>query len=176
MKKKVNKDELTGSGRKSTLYGSKSGKKASIATQRKKRKEEGHTSGRVGDGPVRSPWYTGNPNGGMNQRKKWLGYIAKIHGYSQEDVRDTIEQFLAMTEDELLEVMQDPKASIMERSLAKSFHIALNAGDTYRIEHLLTRAHGSPKQVIETRNKKQRIDLSKLPNDLLKQVLEALKK
>lgn len=177
--KKSKKDDkaLTGSGRKSTLYGAKSGKKASIAKVRLKRKEEGYMNGRTGAGPVRTPYYTGNPNGSIPQRKKWLGYISKLHGYSQEDVRDTIEQFLAMTEDELALVINDPKASVMERSLARSFHVAMNAGDTYRIEHLLTRAHGSPKQVIETsKGKKRPVDLSKLPADLLKQVLEALKK
>ncbi len=92
---------------------------------------------------------SGNPNG----RPKKYATILKDNGYKLSEINDTIQTMMAMDLDELKEVFDDPKATILEKTLANAMRTSLKKGSLYSIETLLSRVYGKPKEQIDTNNK-----------------------
>ena len=88
---------------------------------------------------------TQNPNG----RPKKLRTILKREGYQLQDIHETIELLLSMDVQQLGEVFKDPKASILEKTIAKALAKSLEKGSLYSIETLLSRRFGKPKETAE---------------------------
>lgn len=88
---------------------------------------------------------TRNPNG----RPKKLRSMLKTEGYQMQDIHETIELLLSMTLEQLMEVFKDPKASILEKTIAKALAKSLEKGSLYSIETLLSRRYGKPKETTE---------------------------
>ena len=88
---------------------------------------------------------TMNPNG----RPKKFVTLLKEHGYKVSEVNDTVQAMLAMTLDELKEVWNDPKATILEKTIANAMRKSLEKGSLYSIETLLSRAYGKPKETAD---------------------------
>lgn len=88
---------------------------------------------------------TRNPYG----RPKKLRSMLKTDGYKMQDIHETIELLLSMTAEQLLEVFKDPKASILEKTIAKALAKSLEKGSLYSIETLLSRRYGKPKETTE---------------------------
>lgn len=74
------------------------------------------------------------------------------HGaWKKEDSpRYKLEKMMQMTESELLEVAKDKKAPYFERKLA----VCINKGDWKVVEGMLNQVLGTPKQQVETIDKK----------------------
>jgi hypothetical protein len=55
---------------------------------------------------------------------------------------------MSMTIEELGEVYKDPKATILEKTVANAMRKSLEKGTLYSLETLLSRVYGQPKQEV----------------------------
>lgn len=86
-----------------------------------------------------------NPNG---RPRKFVTTLKEI-GYKRSEINDTIQAMLAMDKDELTDAMKNPKATILEMTVASAMKKSIEKGSLYSIETLLSRVFGMPKQEIE---------------------------
>lgn len=87
---------------------------------------------------------TGNPNG----RPRKFVTLLKEQGYKRSEINDTIQAMLSMDMTELKGVYDDPRATILEKTVANALRKSLEKGTLYSIETLLTRVFGQPKQEV----------------------------
>lgn len=87
-----------------------------------------------------------NPDG---RPRKYVTTLA-AHGYKRSEINDTIQAMMAMTMDELKTVYENPKATILEKTIAGAMRKSLEKGTLYSLETLLSRVYGQPKQEVET--------------------------
>ena len=76
----------------------------------------------------------------------------KEFGYRMVEINDCIQVLIAMTEDELEAVNANPKATMLEKSIANAMLKSYKKGSLYSLETLLTRAHGKPKETQQVTN------------------------
>lgn len=88
---------------------------------------------------------SGNPNG---RPKKYVSAL-KEQGYKPSEINDCILVMISMDLDELKDVWQNPKATILEKTIANALRKSLEKGSLYSIETLLSRAVGKPKESID---------------------------
>ena len=88
---------------------------------------------------------SGNPNG---RPRKYVSLL-KEQGYKVSEINDTIQAMMAMEIDELKEVWDNPKATILEKTIANAMRKSLEKGSLYSLETLLSRVYGNPKQMTE---------------------------
>jgi hypothetical protein len=86
-----------------------------------------------------------NPNG---RPKKYVSLL-KESGYKLSEINDTIQAMMAMDLDELKSVWDNPKATILEKTIANAMMTSLKKGSLYSVETLLSRVYGNPKQMTE---------------------------
>ena len=87
---------------------------------------------------------SGNPNG---RPRKFVSLLAS-QGYTRSEINDTLQAMMSMTIDELAEVYKEPKATILEKTVANAMKKSLEKGTLYSLETLLSRVYGLPKQEI----------------------------
>jgi len=87
---------------------------------------------------------SGNPNG---RPRKFVSLLAK-QGYTRSEINDTLQAMMSMTIEELAEVYKDPKATILEKTVANAMKKSLEKGTLYSLETLLSRVYGQPKQEV----------------------------
>ena len=85
---------------------------------------------------------SGNPDG---RPRKYVSTLA-AYGYKRSEINDTIQAMMAMTMDELKTVYENPKATILEKTIAGAMRKSLEKGTLYSLETLLSRVYGLPKQ------------------------------
>ena len=85
---------------------------------------------------------SGNPNG----RPRKYVTLLKDQGYKLSEINDTIQVMMSMDVDELKSVYDNPKATILEKTIANAMNKSLNKGSLYRLDTLLTRVYGKPKE------------------------------
>lgn len=85
---------------------------------------------------------SGNPNG---RPRKYVSLLVE-QGYKRSEINDTIQAMLSMTVEELKEVYTNPKATILEKTIANAMRKSLEKGTLYSLETLLSRVFGQPKQ------------------------------
>jgi len=83
-----------------------------------------------------------NPNG---RPRKYVSLL-KEQGYKLSEINDTIQTMLSMDVSELKQVWDNPKATILEKTIANAMRKSLEKGSLYSIETLLTRVYGKPKE------------------------------
>lgn len=86
-----------------------------------------------------------NPNG---RPKKFVSTLVAI-GYKRSEINDTIQAMLAMDKDEITDVFKNPKATMLELTIASAMKKSIEKGSLYSIETLLSRVFGMPKQEVE---------------------------
>jgi hypothetical protein len=86
-----------------------------------------------------------NPNG---RPRKYVSLL-KEHGYKLSEINDTIQNMMAMDLEELKAVFENPKATILEKTVANAMKRSLEKGSLYSIETLLTRVYGKPKEQMD---------------------------
>jgi hypothetical protein len=87
---------------------------------------------------------SGNPNG---RPRKFVSLLAK-QGYTRSEINDTLQAMMSMTIEELAEVYKEPKATILEKTVANAMKKSLEKGTLYSLETLLSRVYGQPKQEV----------------------------
>ncbi|CAB4137058.1 hypothetical protein UFOVP316_12 [uncultured Caudovirales phage] len=88
---------------------------------------------------------SGNPNG---RPRKYVSLL-KESGYKLSEINDTIQSMMAMDLDELKQVWDNPKATILEKTIANAMKKSLEKGSLYSLETLLTRVYGKPKEQVD---------------------------
>lgn len=86
---------------------------------------------------------TMNPNG---RPRKYVSQL-KEQGYKISEVNDAIQALMSMDVEELKAVLENPKATILELTIAKAMVKSLQNGSLYSMETLLTRVYGKPKEI-----------------------------
>jgi hypothetical protein len=110
----------------------------------------------AGKGQIEPRWSkgeSGNPNG---RPRKWISEL-KDSGYKSSEVNDCILVMLSMTLEELADVYKNPKATILEKTVANALKRSLEKGSLYSIETLLSRAVGKPKESVDHTTAGERI-------------------
>lgn len=75
--------------------------------------------------------------------------LLKEQGYKLAEINDTIQSMMAMDLDELKQVWDNPKATILEKTIANAMKKSLEKGSLYSLETLLTRVYGKPKEQVD---------------------------
>ena len=91
---------------------------------------------------------TMNPNG---RPRKYVS-VLKDAGYKLSEINDTIQNMMAMELKELADVYENPKATILEKTIANAMVKSLQKGSLYSLETLLTRVYGKPKETSSVEN------------------------
>ena len=86
-----------------------------------------------------------NPNG---RPRKYVSEL-RAQGYKVSEVNDAIQVLMSMTLDELKEVYTNPKATVLEKTIASAIRKSIEKGSLYSIETLLTRCFGKPKEQMD---------------------------
>lgn len=81
----------------------------------------------------------GQPNGNPRHNGAWK---------KEDTARFKLEKMLALSEDELMEIVKDKNASYFERKLAT----CINKGDWQVLQGMMNQVYGMPKQVNENKN------------------------
>lgn len=84
-----------------------------------------------------------------NGRPKKYVTLLKEQGYKLAEINDTIQAMLSMDLEELKEVWQNPKATVLEKTIANAMRKSLEKGSLYSIETLLSRVYGKPKETAD---------------------------
>lgn len=85
---------------------------------------------------------TANPNG---RPRKYVSQLRE-QGYKLAEVNDCIQAIMSMSVDELKDVWDNPKSTILEKTIANALMTSLKKGSLYSIDTLLTRVYGKPKE------------------------------
>ena len=88
---------------------------------------------------------SGNPAG----RPRKYTTLLKAQGYKMSEINDTIQNILSMTVEELTEVWNNPKATVLEKTVANAIKKGIQKGSLYSMETLLSRVYGQPKQEVQ---------------------------
>jgi hypothetical protein len=89
-----------------------------------------------------------NPNG---RPRKYVSLL-KEQGYKLSEINDTIQNMMAMDLQELKAVWDNPKATILEKTVAAAMRKSLEKGSLYSLDTLLTRVYGKPKETTAVEN------------------------
>lgn len=88
---------------------------------------------------------TSNPNG---RPRKFISQLKK-EGYKQSEIFDAIQVLISMQPDELNNVRLNPKATVLEITIASAILRSIEKGELDSLETLLTRIYGKPKEKVE---------------------------
>jgi hypothetical protein len=91
------------------------------------------------------PGQSGNPNG---RPRKYVSLL-KEQGYKLAEINDTIQAMMSMDLEELKTVWDNPKATVLEKTIAAAMRKSLEKGSLYSLETLLTRVYGKPKEQMD---------------------------
>jgi len=94
---------------------------------------------------------SGNPKG----RPKKLVPSMKVEGYKLTEINDTIQSIISMTMDELKQVWDNPKSTILEKTVAGALRKSLERGNLESVETLINRVYGKPKEKIDIESKNE---------------------
>jgi hypothetical protein len=78
--------------------------------------------------------------------------LLKDAGYKLSEINDSIQNMMAMDLEELKKVYDNPKATILEKTIANAMVKSLQKGSLYSLETLLTRVYGKPKETSSVEN------------------------
>ena len=88
------------------------------------------------------PGESGNPNG---RPRKYVSQLREL-GYKLSEINDTIQVMMAMDMEELKSVWNNPKATVLEKTIAAAIRKSIEKGSLYSLETLLTRVYGKPRE------------------------------
>jgi hypothetical protein len=91
---------------------------------------------------------SGNPNG---RPRKYVSLL-KEQGYKLAEVNDCIQAIMSMDMQELKSVWDNPKATVLEKTIAGALRKSLEKGSLYSIDTLVTRVYGKPKETAHITN------------------------
>lgn len=97
---------------------------------------------------------SGNPKG----RPKKPVLELKRDGYKLAEINDTIQVLMTMTLEELKLIWDNPKSTLLERTIASAIRKGIEKGNLDSIETLLNRVYGKPKEAVDLTTKGEGIN------------------
>jgi hypothetical protein len=88
---------------------------------------------------------SGNPKG----RAKKMVTVLKESGYKLSEINDTIQAMMAMTIDELGQVLKTKDATILELTIAAALLKGFKNGSFFAMDTVITRFAGKPRETAE---------------------------
>lgn len=85
---------------------------------------------------------------GNGRPRKYVSLL-KEQGYKLSEINDSIQAMMAMDLEELKQVWDNPKATVLEKTIANAMRKSLEKGSLYSLETLLTRVYGKPKEQMD---------------------------
>lgn len=70
-------------------------------------------------------------------------------GYKLHEINDTIQQMIGMDAEGLMKIWENPKATILERTIASALRKGIEKGNLDGVETLLNRVYGKPKEQVD---------------------------
>ena len=107
---------------------------------------------------------SGNPKG----RPKKPVLQMKVEGYKLAEINDTIQMMVGMTAGELLKVWENPKATILERTIASALRKSIEKGNLDSVETLLNRVYGKPNEKLDITTDGEKINEPRVQIEILK--------
>ena len=114
--------------------------------------------------PRWKPGESGNPKG----RPKKPVLTMKVEGYKLAEINDTIQMMVGMTAPELLKVWENPKATILERTIASALRKSIEKGNLDSVETLLNRVYGKPKEKVDITTDGEKINEPKVQIEIIR--------
>lgn len=114
--------------------------------------------------PRWKPGESGNPKG----RPKKPVLTMKVEGYKLAEINDTIQMMVGMTAPELLKVWENPKATILERTIASALRKSIEKGNLDSVETLLNRVYGKPKEKVDITTDGEKINEPRVQIEIIR--------
>ena len=100
----------------------------------------------MGQFPNKSTQFSSTYQPESNGRPRKYVSLLKEQGYKMSEVNDCIQVMMSMTLEELKDVWDNPKATVLEKTIASAIKKSIEKGSLYSIETLLSRVFGKPKE------------------------------
>lgn len=102
-----------------------------------------------------TPWQAGQPSPNpMGRRPKFITSLTKM-GYSKSEISDVILIMLAMTQNEILEIIDKDDTNILELTICRALLIDAKRGSLNTLGVLLDRSIGLPVRQSEVQLKQE---------------------
>lgn len=88
---------------------------------------------------------SGNPKG----RPKKPVLQMKVEGYKLAEINDTIQAMCSMDLEQLKKIWDNPKSTVLEKTLASALRKGIEKGNLQNVETLLNRVYGKPKEQVD---------------------------
>ena len=92
----------------------------------------------------------------------------KVEGYKLAEINDTIQMMVGMTSGELLKVWENPKATILERTIASALRKSIEKGNLDSVETLLNRVYGKPNEKLDITTDGEKINEPRVQIEILR--------
>ena len=89
---------------------------------------------------------SGNPKG---RPKKIHPQFMTTQTYKLCEINDTIQHIVGMNEEQLQNLIDDPNATVLEKTVANSLRKSLSKGRLDSLETLLNRVYGKPNEKVD---------------------------
>ena len=106
---------------------------------------------------------SGNPKG----RPKKPVLAMKIEGYKLAEINDTIQSMCSMDLDQLKKIWDNPKATVLKKTIASALRKSIEKGNLDSIETLMNRVYGKPKDSLDITTQGDKIDSNKIQIEII---------
>ena len=94
-------------------------------------------------------WQKGQPSPNPYGRKPKFNSLLKSQGYSHSEIKDSLLTMLAMSKNELLEMITNENLTILEETIAKVLLEGAKKRNLQPIEFVLNKSFGTTKEKID---------------------------
>jgi hypothetical protein len=113
--------------------------------------------------PRWKPGESGNPKG----RPKKPVLTMKVEGYKLAEINDTIQMMCSMTMEELKKVWDNPKSTILERTIASALRKSIEKGNLDSMETLMNRVYGKPNEKLDITSQGDKLEQNKIQVEVI---------
>lgn len=85
----------------------------------------------------------------MQGRPKKFTTLMKEEGYKLSEVNDSIQAIMSMDEKTIKELIKNPDATMLEKTVARAIVKSYEKGSLYSMDTLLSRVYGKPKETVD---------------------------
>jgi len=99
---------------------------------------------------IRGKGFDKNPQN-INRKGRPLKPVLqmKVEGYKLHEINDTIQAMCSMDLDQLRKIWENPKSTVLERTIAAALRKGIEKGTLQNVETLLDRVYGKPKEKVD---------------------------
>jgi len=99
---------------------------------------------------LRGKGFDANPQNINRKGRPIKPVLAMKHvGYKLHEINDTIQQMIGLDAEGLMKIWENPKATILERTIASALRKGIEKGNLDGVETLLNRVYGKPSEKVD---------------------------